>query len=150
MSYVDDLLLLGYSDNIVKDKNLFLNTQKLLGWLLNFEKSKLNTDRVHQFCVGHSGPGQYPFCQVPHSRICRVCKDMTRLLDSDSFSTCRLPAILGQCASMAKAIFPVKLMSHNAYCLPRDCLQATRQDWDSRYLVMASATQQQAFRLGMV
>ena len=139
-SYVDDFLLLGSKSNICNHKQIFLDTLRRLGWQLNLEKCKLDpVSRIEYigFMLDTTAQGGTPCIKVPHSRIRKVRKDLRRLLDSTCFSGRRLAVVLGQCVSMARAIFPAKLMLRNAYHL-----LSTKKDWDSKGLLMDTATRQ--------
>lgn len=137
-SYVDDFLLLSDSSKINKDKDLFLTTLSSLGWQLNIEKCKLTPAYKAEyigFVLDTTSQDGIPRLKVPYTRIRKVRKDMTRLLQSGYVSARRLAVVLGQCVSMARAILPAKLMLRNAYSL-----LAKRRDWDSKSLIVDPAT----------
>ena len=135
-SFVGDFLLLGSSELISSHSDIFLECLHNLGWNLNLKKCSLTPASTIEYIGFTLDTTQgTPCLRVPHSKIRKVRKDLRRLLGMAQFSARHLAVCLGQCVSMARAIFPAKLLLRNAYRL-----LATRKDWDSKTLVSDPAT----------
>ena len=126
--YVDDFLLLSSQLNIEKDKQCFLNVLSKLGWLVNYEKSKLIPSQKQcyiGYVINSSGDKGVPIISVPIERIRRLRKDIRRALCQPSVSARMLARIAGQCISMTKAVLPGKILLRNVYSV-----LASKSSWE--------------------
>jgi hypothetical protein len=117
--YMDDILLMSQSKDITYHRDLLLTTLQRLGWQINPEKSELIPTQEIVY-IGYkilTNVGHFPVLRIPSERICKVRKDIRRILTNGKASARCLARIAGQCVSMAKAVLPAKLLLRNLYRL---------------------------------
>ena len=124
-SYVDDFILFAQKQCMQNHRSLFLDTLSSLGWTLNFEKSSLSPDITKTYIGYQINTGEEPSLKVPHERIYRLRKDISRTLKQCQVRARILARIAGQCISMAKAVLPAKLLLRNTYRL-----LASKTNWN--------------------
>jgi ribonuclease HI len=129
--WVDDFILVsGCMEN---DKPVFLNCLQSLGWNINWEKSSLTPSTTKDYIgyqIKSDTPENVPIISVTHQRICKLTRDLSRILKNTTVSARVLARIAGQCISMSRVILPAKLLLRNIYRLLR-----TKDTWNSQLVI---------------
>ena len=120
VTFVDDILLMSSADTVNTECTLLIDTLKKLGMTINYEKSSLQPDVTKEY-IGYilktSNVDGKVWVHVPTSRICKVRRDIKRVLGAGCATARSIARIAGQCISMCKVILPCKLLLQNLYRL---------------------------------
>ena len=135
--FVDDGILLAAPSIIVEQKLLLLKSCTDLGLNINWEKSELEPNQTVTYIgyvISSVNPDNLPWIKIPHQRIVKLKRDITRALLSSEIKARFLARICGQLISFTKAILPAKLLLRNLYAALK-----TRKDWSSIVLLSTPA-----------
>ena len=129
--YVDDWFLTAQPNDIIKHKDLLVNTLEELGWTINFEKSSLIPENTKTW-IGYviSTKTSPPCIGVTKDKTRKLRRDILRALRRRDIQARALARIAGQCVAMAQVILPAKLLLRNVYRV-----LATKRSWQDRLVL---------------
>ena len=127
--YVDDFLICSKANDISVDIEKVVHILTELGWSINTDKSNLtpcDTVEYLGLIISTSNEG-IPVLRVPNSKICKVRKDIKRILKQKTVSARVLSKVAGQCNFICKTVLPGRLKLRNVYRLIK-----TKEVWESQ------------------